>query len=317
MARLEIRPFSAEFVASAGELLAERHRAHRAAEPLLPERYEDPNEAAAAVQELAAAENASGTVALREGEVVGFLLGTRKGDEIWGPNVWVEPAGHAVREAEVLRDLYAEAAARWFEEGRVRHYAVVPASDAALIDAWARVSFGQQHAHGIREVPEATWPEGTRPAEERDVEALVDQTPLLADHQERSPVFSMVPRETREEIQADIVENLPNDQLGDLVFERDGRVIGSFGLAPVELSSTHSTLARPEGAAILGWAATEPAVRGSGAGLALTEASFAWARQRGYEVMVTDWRVTNLLSSRFWPARGFRTTFLRLYRHIP
>jgi hypothetical protein len=33
--------------------------------------------------------------------------------------------------------------------------------------------------------------------------------------------------------------------------------------------------------------------------------------------MVTDWRVTNLLSSRFWPARGFRTTFLRLYRHIP
>jgi hypothetical protein len=27
--------------------------------------------------------------------------------------------------------------------------------------------------------------------------------------------------------------------------------------------------------------------------------------------------VTNLLSSRFWPARGFRETFLRLYRHIP
>ena len=47
------------------------------------------------------------------------------------------------------------------------------------------------------------------------------------------------------------------------------------------------------------------------------QAAFAWARERGHEVMVTDWRVTNLLSSRFWPARGFRETFLRLYRHIP
>ena len=318
MARPEIRPFSAEFVAAAGELLAGRHRAHRAAEPLLPPQYEDPATAAAAVEELAAAENASGTVALRDGEVVGFLLGTRKGDESWGPNVWVEAAGHAVREAEDLRDLYAGAAARWFDEGRVRHYALVPASDHALVDAWARVGFGQQHAHGIREVPEATWPEGTRLAEERDLEALVDQTPLLTEHQERSPVFSVgLRRETREEILADIVADLPKEEIGDLVFERDGRVVGAFQLAPVELSSTHSTLARPEGAAILGWAATEPAVRGSGAGLALTEASFAWARERGHEVMVTDWRVTNLLSSRFWPARGFRTTFLRLYRHIP
>ncbi len=83
------------------------------------------------------------------------------------------------------------------------------------------------------------------------------------------------------------------------------------------MSSVHSGLARPDGAALLGWAATEPAVRGSGAGLALTEGAFAWARERGHAVMVTDWRVTNLLSSRFWPQRGFRETFLRLYRHIP
>ena len=38
---------------------------------------------------------------------------------------------------------------------------------------------------------------------------------------------------------------------------------------------------------------------------------------RGYTAMTTDWRVTNLLASRFWPKRGFRTTFLRLNRSIP
>ena len=79
----------------------------------------------------------------------------------------------------------------------------------------------------------------------------------------------------------------------------------------------HSGLARPENAALLAFAATIPESRGSGAGLALTSAGLAWARENEYPVVLTDWRETNLLSSRFWPARGFRRTFLRLYRSIP
>ena len=42
-----------------------------------------------------------------------------------------------------------------------------------------------------------------------------------------------------------------------------------------------------------------------------------WAHDRGFPTMVTDWRMTNLFASRFWPKRGFRETFLRLYRSIP
>jgi GNAT superfamily N-acetyltransferase len=79
----------------------------------------------------------------------------------------------------------------------------------------------------------------------------------------------------------------------------------------------HRSLAQPDRAALLGFAASLPGVRGSGAGVALTEAASAWAHEQGYATMVTDWRETNLLSSRFWPARGFRRSFLRLYRSIP
>jgi predicted N-acetyltransferase YhbS len=318
MTRLAIRPFSDEYTAHAGELLAARHRAHRAAEPLLPPRYEDAAEAAKEVEALARSEGASGAVALRGSRVVGYLLGVRRSDEIWGPNVWVEPAGHVVEAAEDLRDLYGSAAAGWVEEERVRHYAMVPASDTGLADAWSRVSFGQQHAFGIREVPETVWPEGVRLAEERDVDALVELSPLIREHHAHAPVFGFVrPRETAAEIRAEILEDIPKPEIGDLVVEQDGRIVGAFQIVPVELSSVHTGVARPEGAALLGWAATRPEVRGSGTGLALTQAAFAWARERGHETMVTDWRVTNLLSSRFWPARGFRETFLRLYRHIP
>ncbi len=133
MPRLEIRPFSAEFVRDAGDVLAARHRAHRAAEPLVPERYEDPATAAAEVETLLGSDDASGTVALYGSRVVGYLLGVRRSDEIWGPNVWIEVAGHAVEEPEDARDLYGAAAGRWVEEGRVRHYAIVPATDDALL----------------------------------------------------------------------------------------------------------------------------------------------------------------------------------------
>jgi ribosomal protein S18 acetylase RimI-like enzyme len=318
MTRLDIRPFSAEFIPHAGELLGDRHRAHRAAEPLLPARYENAEAAAAEVETLTKGEGASGAVALRGSRVVGFLLGVRKRDDVWGANVWVETAGHAVEAAEDLRDLYGAAAAHWVEEGRDRHYALVPATDPALVDAWSRLSFGQQHAYGIREVPDAVWPDGVRRAEERDLDALVELAPLLQDHQSLAPVFGGgLPPESEEELRAGILEDLAKEEIGDLVAERDGRVVGAFQIVPAELSGMHVGLARPAGAAFLGWAATRPGVRGSGAGVALTNAGFAWARERGYETMVTDWRVTNLLASRFWPARGFRESFLRLYRRIP
>ena len=129
MARLEIRPFSDEFVPAAGELLAARHRAHRAAEPLLPAQFEEPAAAQAEVEALLALEGISGSIALRDGRPVGYLLGAPRPNPIWGEHVWIELAGHAVEEPEDLRDLYGAAAARWVDEGHVRHYAIAPAHD--------------------------------------------------------------------------------------------------------------------------------------------------------------------------------------------
>ena len=319
MARIEIRDFAEEHLDAAGALLAERHRRHRHAEPLLSTRYEDPGAARVEVETLWRTEGASGSVGIRDGRVVGYVLGVPKSDAIWGPNAWVEAAGHAVEEAEDVRDIYASAAARWVEEGRTRQYVLVPSSDDALIEAWFRLGFGQQHAHGVMEVPGATRPvDGVREATEQDVEALVELGPVLDDHQLRAPVFTGRPRHyDDEELRREILEDLAADGAGTLVAEVDGRIVGSFFLVPVEKSTANASLIRPDGASFLAWAAVLPDARGSGAGVALTNASLAWARAHGYETMATDWRVTNLFSSRFWPRRGFRTTFLRLYRSIP
>ena len=307
---MKIVPFGAEHIEAAAALLEERHRRHREAEPLLPGEVDFRAE----IQALWEKDGASGVFT-----EAGYLLATRL-DESWGPNAWIELAGHAVQEPELVRDLYADAAARWVEEGRTRHYVYVP-NEAELVDAWFRLGFGAQHAFGIRELdqPDPPVPEGVavRAAEEADLEALVEVGPVLDEHQAASPVFSTARAWTEEEIREDIEGDFGKEELANLVAEIDGRVVGNFVVVPIDMSGAHKGLARPAGFAHLGYAAVLPGARGSGAGLALTAASFAWARERGYPAMVTDWRVTNLLSSRFWPKRGFRTTFLRLYRSIP
>ena len=64
-----------------------------------------------------------------------------------------------------------------------------------------------------------------------------------------------------------------------------------------------------------GHAVTEPE-RGAGAGRLLGEQVLSWARESGYATIATDWRMTNLTSSRTWPRLGFRPTFYRLFRGI-
>ena len=322
MARLEVVSFSGEHLEDAGRLLAARHARQREVEPLLPPRFEDPGAAQEEVAEAWSREGASGTAAFRGGRLVGYLVAAPREGAAWGENVWVEPAGHAVEDAEDVRALYAAAAGIWVEGGRRAHYALVPATDAGLVDAWFRLGFGHQQAHGVREVPAdiaVRAPEGLviRAPREEDVEALLAVDVALPRHQRSSPVFSGRPLPTDEELRAEWRSTLADDDETILTGWLDGRPVAVWSICAAELSSHCHVLMLPDRACYLGFASTLPEHRGAGVGVALTDASFAAAAAQGYEAMVTDWRVTNLLASRFWPRRGFRPVFFRLCRVIP
>lgn len=316
---LAVIPFADEHLGDAARLLAERHRRQRRSEPLLDPRFEAAGAAQAEIELLWRQEGASGATAVRGGRVVGYLLGVRRSDDPWGPNVWVEAAGHAAEQAEDARDLYALAATRWVEEGRVAQYALVPASDAPLVDAWFRLGFGQQHVHALREAPTTVamaLPAGVRRAMRDDIEALARLDLTLPQHQALSPVFSSGGIPTLEEALQEWDEGIDDPALTTFVAELDGRVVGSAIACAVEQSSLHGSVARPNDAGFLGFAAVLPEARGHGLGRALGEAAIAWSAQAGYATVVTDWRVTNLLSSRAWPRLGFRPSFVRLHRVI-
>jgi hypothetical protein len=127
---MKIVPFADEHLDAAAELLAARHERHRAAEPLLPAGLDYRAEIAALL-----ADGATGV--FTDGA---YVLGRSGPADRWGPNIWVDAPGHAAEEPELLRDVWAEAAAGWFEDGLRAHYALVPATDTALLDAWFRLA---------------------------------------------------------------------------------------------------------------------------------------------------------------------------------
>ena len=322
MSDLETLPFSSSHVGRAAGLLAARHRAHRIAEPGLDAIYETTPVVEAAIDAILATPGASGAVGVRGGELVGFLLGAPKDDATWGPNIWVEGAGHAATEAEDIRDLYAFAAARWVETGRTNHHVIVPATDLALVDAWFSLDFGQQHVHGIREAPAAdfspTLRDGVsvRRATRDDIPLLARLELVLPTHQAASPVFSPLAVPTVEQTIEELEADFDDPRYALLVAELDGRILGSAVGCSLELSSLHAGITRPASAGFLGFAAAFPDARGLGAGRALGKSVMAWSRDAGFDWVVTDWRSTNLLASRAWPALGFRPTFRRLHRTI-
>ena len=297
MTKLEIHPFSDELREEAAALLRARHEGHRATEPLLPE-----------IQDFAAQIPAGhGAAATRGGEVVAYVVG-----EVTDERAAIGLAGCAASEPEALRDVYAHLATGW----PPRHQVFVPASDAALIDAWFRLAFGCQAMTAMRETADEAAPDfdGTvRPSTPDDLKAVAGLEEMLWTLQAGSPSFTGLSLDA-----SDVEREWAGHWLEDcyplhLVAEARGRIVGHILL----YDRPTGDLRVPEWNVDLALAGTLPELRGRGIGRALTAHALSFAHHRGYRSMTIDWRSVNLLSSRFWPRRGFRPTFLRLYRTVP
>jgi GNAT superfamily N-acetyltransferase len=312
MPELEIRPFSDDDLDDAATLLAARHERHRAAEPLLPVGLDFRAE----IEREWRSDGASGVFARSAGKPAGYLLGHLRpfGDE--GTWMMVGIAGQALEgDAERLRDLYAAAAGEWVDAGHLRHAAFVPVSEPELLDAWFRLSFGASGALAMRATaPEEQFDAGVtiRPGTVSDLRAAAELDRAMTESMVPSPSFSASRVPAKEASENEWRDTWDDEQFVHFVAERDGSVVGH-----IFLYRRPPDLRVPANSIDLAAASVAPAARGTGVGRALTARVLAWAHAAGIPTMVTDWRMTNLSASRFWPARGFRPAFLRLYRHLP
>lgn len=311
---LEVVPFSDEHLDDAAALLADAHARHRAVEPLLG----GVADYRVQVEEEWRREGASGAFARRDDVAAGYLVGApATNDNRGGMRIFSGFAGQATGEPELARDLFAAAAERWHDEGQTRFAVVVPSHDTALVDAWFRVGFGLQFAYAVRETEAADGVDAgvtIRPGTPDDLGDLARFDRVLWELQTRSPSFSNLEVPGDDAFRDDWADTWDEpDTFWSFMAERDGAVVGEALL----YRRPAGDLRVPERNVDLAHAATDPAVRGSGVGLALAAHVLRWAHEHGFRSMTTDWRSVNLLASRFWPRRGWRTTHLRLYRAVP
>jgi GNAT superfamily N-acetyltransferase len=302
--------FSDAHLDDAARLLAERHRRHLASGALVGEKPDFRAEVEQAWQ----AEGASGSALVEDGRLRGYLLAEPR---TLAPLTWVvaDVAGFALQgDAELARDLYAHAAARWVEDGHTRHAVYLPASETAQIDAWFRVSFGASSAMAARDVaPELFESEvSVRDGTPNDLEDAARLDRAMAESMDPAPSFSGLELQSQEAAVEEWRDTWDDEQFVHFVAELGGRVVGHL-----VLYKGRQGLRIPEASIDLAAASTAPEARGGGVGRALTAHALTWADEQGYRVMTTDWRMPNLFASRFWPKRGFRPTFLRMYRSIP
>jgi ribosomal protein S18 acetylase RimI-like enzyme len=221
---------------------------------------------------------------------------------IWGDCVFLEAL---TDDAEEVRGAYGELSPEW----PPLHFAIAGPSFESL-DPWYRLGFAQMHAYGCQpsggepvDVPGLTL----RTGGPDDLETAIRIDGLIEQAQAASPSYSSY-REDPDKHRANWIETLAAEDVTYVVAERKGVAVGHATLYPDPTDP---------GALHLASTAVVPGERDGGVGRALTAHALAYAAGHGYERLRTNWRVTNLQASRFWPRRGFEITRIRLFRRLP
>jgi len=297
VAGLEIHPLS-ELRSEAAALLAERYARQRAAEPLLP----DETDFLEHVPE-------NGVAATRGCDLVAYLGGAVEDDM-----AYTRLAGVAASEPEAIRDLFGALSPTF---GVSRFMVFVPASEPALVDAFFRLSFGRSATLAVQEAQALPAQPGVtvRESAPTDLRTIAELDQMLYAQLAESPSYSGLTVPSLEDCERDATDlwEENDNRYWSFIAESDGEPVG----LAVMYRRPAGDLRIGDDTVDLAFAATTPAARGSGAGVALTHHVLTWAHERGFRAVSIDWRETNLPASRFWPKRGFRPTYVRLYRAVP
>ena len=303
-----------EHLEDAAALVTVGYRALRERAPSLPSRYEDVSSILTPLRDLAG--QAPGVVAMRDGRLVGFLLGMvisefRGKRAIYSPE-WAN-AADAEDSREIYREMYACLSARWVAEGCFTHLVTLLAHDRQVIDAWHWLGFGLAAVDAIRDLTPVQGVSADvviRRAGLEDVEQAMTLSHALQRHLFAAPIFlHSVEKQGRtfhEQWLADSANVL-------WLACRGGEAVACMGLEPSNPDACY--VIRDEKTASITSAFTTESERNRGIGTALLSHSLDWARSVGYDRCAVDFEPQNVPAVRFW-LRHFQPVCYSLIRHV-
>jgi GNAT superfamily N-acetyltransferase len=260
-----------------------------------------------------------GIGAYEEDELVGYLFAQIKFDETRGKHAWVPLEGMAIKQGqsgELIRTLYAEVSRLWLNYGCFTHYVLAPNGDNLFVDAFQRLSFGFEQVHGVLDISrfqKANHNEDVliRIGTEEDRDLIGSMSDIIFSYQNDSPVYAIALPETVINIRKGYQEIANDEEALLLLAELNGQSVGFQAYWPIE-----SHLMVPDKTFELSVAGTFPSFMGNGIGKALMNKAVHLLEEKGVQYVITDWRITNLASSSFWPKCGFAPLYHRMQRTI-
>jgi len=327
----EIRTFTEQDIDEAARLLAARHRRDRMRTPALSPRFDD----AAAVRSGITAELAKplthGVVAVRDGDVEGFLIGTVSlppasawyagfGPRRSGEIAYAGYAAAGSQPYELYRQMYAALAPFFVRYGAFAHAIEINAGDETAMMAWFSLGFGQAvtlaecdtaPAHG-KDTPTPAGVE-MHQARTEDIEVVLKLADDLGRHHNGAPIFlPYLPEETDPGFRAYQLELLAKPENLHWVAYRDREAVGMQTFHKQDFAE----LARPDRSIYLFLGVTAPEERGAGLGSAILAHAMRWAREQEYERCTLHFFSANIAGARFWLGHGFRPLAHRLVRQL-
>ena len=225
-------------------------------------------------------------------------------------------AGH-VDPGRIYAALFGELARRALERGVVDHVVHVPIGDPATEAAWVALGFGRVNAVAVRDLAPLERPPASdvevrvaTPEELDIVDRLVDEEAVFHARQPDVPPLPAGRDGRRGPSRARHRAGERRPRLLDRPARRAR--VGVISVGP----GVGSPLYVPDGAAYIAATAVMPDARGSGAGAALVEAAFAWARDHGHLAACLHFSTANATSTSFWTGVGFTPVMVHLRRRL-
>lgn len=252
-------------------------------------------------------------------ELVGYIMGELKFDNMRGRHAWVPYEGIAIRvdqSSELIRNLYAKVSVMWLEQGYFNHYTLIPLGNKFYYEAFQRLSFFIEQVHGAMNIDdyipfEKVSDAEIRTANKMDNEIMGNMSNLISSHQNSAPTFAPAFPERIMAIK-DGYKRLVEDDDATIFFAvKDMKVLGFQEYEPCD-----HELMTPDNGVELCIAGTYPSNMGSGVGKRLMNEGYLIMKEKGYHTMTIDWRIANLTSSTFWPKCGFKPVAYRMVRCI-
>jgi GNAT superfamily N-acetyltransferase len=252
-------------------------------------------------------------------EMVGYLFATFESSNLYGAMAWIPYEGIAIKtyeSKELIRLLYAQASQEWVEQGCLYHSIYSPLGQDIYYQALLHLSFHIEQVYGVLsmnryQVLDTKNKLTIRQANDRNRDLLGKMSRIIIDNQVQSPVFLPITKSMIEQRKKAFESLVDEDDVIVFIAEKDQQGLGYFNF-----ESLSNTLMIPNKSIELSVAGVFKASRGLGVGKALMNHSVEILKDKGFKHIMTDWKISNIFASNFWPKCGFKPIAYRMVRLI-